>query len=93
MPYKSESQRGKFHAMEKEGKISKEVVDEFDKASKGKKLPERAGKHAGKHAGKSTPNTEDVEPSAAEKQRSDFNNPPEPTIVRAKKKKHPGRAQ
>ncbi len=39
MPYKSQAQRGKFHALEAEGKISKATVDEFDRASKGKKLP------------------------------------------------------
>lgn len=44
MPYKSEAQRAKFHALLKEGKIKKEVVDEFDRASKGKKLPEKIGK-------------------------------------------------
>ena len=41
MPYKSRAQAGKFHELEKEGKISSETVAEFDKASKGKKLPER----------------------------------------------------
>lgn len=41
MPYKSEAQRGKFHELLKEGKISKKTVDEFDKASRGKRLPER----------------------------------------------------
>ena len=41
MPYKSVAQRGKFHELEREGKISKKVVDEFDKASKGMKLPQR----------------------------------------------------
>lgn len=44
MPYKSEAQRRKFHSMLNEKKVSKEVVDEFDKSSKGKKLPERVGK-------------------------------------------------
>jgi hypothetical protein len=43
MPYKSEAQRGKFHQMLKEGKISKATVDEWDKATKGKKLPSRIG--------------------------------------------------
>ena len=56
MPYKSEKQRKKFHAMLKRGEISKEVVDEFDRASKGKKLPERVkpkkGKRNAKKAGK-----------------------------------------
>jgi len=41
MPYKSDAQRRKFHAMEKSGEISSKVVREYDKASKGKKLPER----------------------------------------------------
>jgi hypothetical protein len=41
MPYKSEAQRKKFHALAQEGKMSKKTVDEFDKASKGMKLPER----------------------------------------------------
>jgi hypothetical protein len=41
-PYKSDAQRRKFHALEKEGKISKKTVEEFDKASEGLKLPERA---------------------------------------------------
>ena len=47
MPYKSDAQRGKFHMLEKEGKISKKTVDEFDKASKGMKLPEKVGDPAG----------------------------------------------
>ncbi len=41
MPYKSDAQRRKFHVLEDEGKISHETVEEFDKASKGKDLPER----------------------------------------------------
>ncbi len=44
MPYKSAAQRGKFHELLKEGKISKSTVDEFDKASKGKKLPYKVKK-------------------------------------------------
>lgn len=44
MPYKSEAQRKKFHALLAEGKISASTVAEFDKASKGKKLPEKAAK-------------------------------------------------
>jgi hypothetical protein len=43
MPYKSQAQRGKFHAMEERGEISPKVVNEFDKASKGLKLPEKMG--------------------------------------------------
>lgn len=41
MPYKSDSQRRYFHWAESQGKISPKVVNEFDKASKGKKLPEK----------------------------------------------------
>lgn len=41
MPYESEAQRGKFHELLKQGKISQAVVDEFDKASAGMKLPKR----------------------------------------------------
>lgn len=44
MPYKSDAQRKKFHAMLAKGEISKEVVDEYDKKSKGKKLPEKVKK-------------------------------------------------
>lgn len=40
MPYKSDKQRKYFHAALDRGEISKKTVDEFDKASKGKKLPE-----------------------------------------------------
>ena len=41
MPYKSKAQERLFHAKEERGEISAEVVKEFDKASKGKKLPEK----------------------------------------------------
>jgi hypothetical protein len=41
MPYKSNAQRRKFHSLLEKNEISKTVVDEWDKASKGKKLPER----------------------------------------------------
>ena len=55
MPYVSQAQRGKFHALEKEGKISHSTVKEFDKASKGKKLPYHKAKSAlAKHDKKST---------------------------------------
>ncbi len=47
MPYKSDAQRKKFHVMEEEGKISPKVVEEFDSASKGKKLPEHVSKKKG----------------------------------------------
>jgi hypothetical protein len=40
-PYKSKAQAGKFHEMLKRGEISKATVDEFDKASKGMRLPAR----------------------------------------------------
>ena len=41
MPYVSKSQRRMFHAKETRGEISHATVEEYDKASKGKKLPER----------------------------------------------------
>jgi hypothetical protein len=41
MPYKSDAQRRKFHAMLKRGEIKRSTVEEYDKKSKGKKLPER----------------------------------------------------
>ena len=44
-PYKSDSQRRFFHAAENRGEISPKTVKEFDKASKGKSLPEKIGKY------------------------------------------------
>lgn len=44
MPYKSKAQMRKFHAMEARGEISKKTVKEYDKASKGRKMPERVKK-------------------------------------------------
>ena len=41
MPYKSQAQRRKFHVLEKQGKLSHKVVQEWDRASKGLKLPSR----------------------------------------------------
>lgn len=43
-PYASESQRRFFHAAEKRGEISHRTVAEYDRASKGKNLPERVNK-------------------------------------------------
>ena len=40
-PYKSEAQRKKFHALLSKGKMKRSVVEEFDTASEGKRLPER----------------------------------------------------
>lgn len=55
MPYVSASQRGKFHVLEKQGKISHATVKEFDKASKGKKLPYHKAKAGlARHDKKST---------------------------------------
>ena len=48
MPYKSDAQRKKFHVLEAQGKISKKVVDEFDQASKGMKLPAKVSKKKSK---------------------------------------------
>ena len=44
MPYKSEAQRRKFHAMLQRGEISVQTVEEYDRASKGRRLPERVRK-------------------------------------------------
>jgi len=52
MPYKSAAQRRKFHAMLRRGEISEKVVKEFDRASKGKKLPEKVGKKGSKKRSK-----------------------------------------
>jgi len=41
MPYKSDAQRKFFHAAAKRGDIAEDVVEEWDKASKGRSLPER----------------------------------------------------
>lgn len=41
-PYKSDAQRRYFHYAEKAGKIDSKTVKEFDKESKGKKLPEKS---------------------------------------------------
>jgi len=41
MPYRSDAQRRFFHAALKRREISKATVEEYDKASKGKDLPER----------------------------------------------------
>lgn len=40
MPFKSEAQRKFMNAAADRGDISKKTVDEFNKASKGKELPE-----------------------------------------------------
>lgn len=44
MPYKSDAQRRMFHVLEKQGKISRKTLLEYDKASKGKDLPEHVKK-------------------------------------------------
>jgi hypothetical protein len=44
MPYKSNAQRKFFHANEKKMEAQGVDVGEWDAASKGKKLPERAPK-------------------------------------------------
>lgn len=41
MPYKSNAQRKLFHALLNRGEIDKKTVEEYDKESKGKKLPEK----------------------------------------------------
>ena len=47
-PYASKAQRGKLHAMAERGEISPAIVAEKDEASRGKRLPARAGKRRGK---------------------------------------------
>ncbi len=44
MPYVSDAQRRFFHAAEARGDIKQSTVNEFDKASKGMKLPEHVKK-------------------------------------------------
>lgn len=44
MPFKSQSQRRFMFAASARGELSKSVVDEYAKASKGKKLPEKVNK-------------------------------------------------
>ena len=44
MPYKSDAQRRLFHAKEARGEISHSTVSEWDRASKGMKLPEKVNK-------------------------------------------------
>lgn len=46
MPYKSQAQRRLFHHLVKQGKLSPEVVEEYDRESKGKKMPERVERKA-----------------------------------------------
>jgi hypothetical protein len=41
VPFKSNSQKRKFYAMMGEGEISKKVVEEYEKETKGKRLPEK----------------------------------------------------
>ena len=42
--YKSSKQRSYMHSAADRGDIPRKVVDEFDRESKGKKLPEKAKK-------------------------------------------------
>ena len=44
MPYVSDAQRKFFHAAEKRGEMSHDTVEHWDKATKGKKLPEHVKK-------------------------------------------------
>lgn len=44
MPYVSDAQRRKFHVMAGRGEISRSTVEEFDRASSGKRLPKRKKK-------------------------------------------------
>jgi hypothetical protein len=42
MPFKSKAQRRKFYAMYQRGEITKAKLDEWERATTGKTLPERA---------------------------------------------------
>ncbi len=54
MPYASDAQRRFFHtATARKQGISEKTVREYDTASKGKALPERAGRKKSMHAGRS----------------------------------------
>jgi len=44
MPFKSKAQRRKFYALKDKGKMSQATIDEWEKATKGKRLPERVKK-------------------------------------------------
>lgn len=46
MPYSSQRQRKFMHAAADRGDIKKSVVDEFDKASKGLKLPKKVSSYS-----------------------------------------------
>lgn len=53
MPYRSRAQQRAFHAKAERGEIDEKTVEEWDRASEGKKLPERApGSDLGKWAKK-----------------------------------------
>jgi len=41
MPFKSQAQRRKFYAMAERGEIPWETVDEWERATGGRKLPQR----------------------------------------------------
>jgi len=43
-PFKSKAQRRKFYAMKERGEISGATVKEWEKETKGKKLPEKVKK-------------------------------------------------
>jgi hypothetical protein len=46
MPYKSQAQRRLFHHLVAQGKLAPEVAEEYDTASKGKKLPQHVKRKA-----------------------------------------------
>lgn len=43
-PFVSQKQRAKFHELVKQGKMKQSVLDEWEKATGNKKLPERVKK-------------------------------------------------
>jgi hypothetical protein len=48
MPFKSQAQRRKFAELLVKGEISKETFEEWNRATGGKKLPERVKRKHGK---------------------------------------------
>ena len=51
MPFKSESQRRKFYHLAKQGLIPQHVVEEWEKHTGDRKLPERSKPKKGRSSG------------------------------------------
>lgn len=52
MPYASKAQRGLFHVMAARGEMPAKMVAEWDRASKGKKLPDHVRSKPNPHVRK-----------------------------------------